>query len=72
MPIDWAAKNFFAFQILQPVSVVWKYFKDLERPKLEGIKLTVLTPVLLVGWLSFLIDEVNSQSFATGFIQKLG
>ena len=41
MPIDWAAKNFFAFQILQPVSVVRKYFKDLERPEPEGIKFTV-------------------------------
>ena len=46
MPIYWVVKNFFAFQILQPVSVVRKYFKDLERPKPESIKLTVLAPVL--------------------------
>jgi hypothetical protein len=41
MPINWAIKNFIAFQILQPVSVVGKCFQDLERPEPEGIKFTV-------------------------------
>ena len=43
MPINWAAEDFIAFQILQPVSVIGKYFKDLERPEPEGIKFTVLS-----------------------------
>ena len=46
MPIYWATKNFFAFQILQSVSIVREYLKDLERPKPEGIELTMLAPVL--------------------------
>jgi hypothetical protein len=43
MPIDWATENFIAFQILQPVSVIGKYFKDLERSEPEGIKFTVFS-----------------------------
>jgi hypothetical protein len=46
MPIDRATENFIAFQILQPVGVIGKYFKDPERPKPEGIKFTVFSLLL--------------------------
>jgi hypothetical protein len=43
MPINWATEKLIAFQILQPVSVVRKCFKDFERPEPEGIKFTVFS-----------------------------
>ena len=43
MPIDWAIKNFISFQILQPVSIIGKCFKDLERPEPEGIEFAVFS-----------------------------
>ena len=52
MPIYWDAKNFFSFQILQPVGIVCKYFKDLERPEPEGIKFTVFS-LFLPGCIPF-------------------
>jgi hypothetical protein len=52
MPIYWAAKNFFAFQILQIVSIVCKYFEDIERPEPEGIKFTVFS-LFLPGCIPF-------------------
>jgi hypothetical protein len=45
-PIYWAIKNFFALQILQPVSVVREYFRDFERSNPEGIKLVMFAFVL--------------------------
>ena len=52
MPIDWATENFIAFQILQPVSVIGKYFEDLKRPEPEGIKFTVFS-LSLFGCIPF-------------------
>jgi hypothetical protein len=52
MPINWATKNFIAFQVLQPVSVVRKCFKDLERPKPEVIKFTLFA-LFLSGCIPF-------------------
>jgi hypothetical protein len=52
MPIYWAIENFIAFQILQPVSIIGKCFKDLERPEPEGVKFTVLA-LLLPGCIPF-------------------
>ena len=52
MPIYWAIENLFAFQILQPVSIVREYLKDLERPKPEGIKFTVFS-LFLPGCIPF-------------------
>jgi hypothetical protein len=46
MPINWATEDFIAFQILQPVSVVRKCFKDLEGTEPEGIKFTVFSLLL--------------------------
>ena len=46
VPIEWATENFIVLQILQPVSVIGKYFKDLERPEPEGIKFTVFALLL--------------------------
>ena len=52
VPINWAIEDFMAFQILQPVSVIGKYFKDLERPEPEGIKFTMFA-LFLPGCIPF-------------------
>ena len=46
MPIDWAIENFIAFQILQPISIIGKCFKDLERPDVSRSKLSFDTKSL--------------------------
>jgi hypothetical protein len=46
MPIYRATKNFRSLQILQPVSIIWKYLRDFEGPNPQGFKFTMLSLVL--------------------------
>jgi hypothetical protein len=69
MPIDWAAENFIALKILQPVSVVGKYFKDLERPEPECVKFTVLA-LLLSGRIPLYHQVTRLEFFLLFFLVK--
>ena len=46
MPIYWAAENFFTFQTLQPVRVIWESLGDSERPNPQGFKFAVFALIL--------------------------
>ena len=46
MPIHRGIKNFFTLQILQPVGVIPKHFRDFEGPNPEGFKLVVFASIL--------------------------
>jgi hypothetical protein len=69
MPIHWATENFIAFQILQPVSVVRKCFKDLERSEPEGIKFTVFA-LFLSGCIPLEHQITLLKLFLLAFLSK--
>jgi hypothetical protein len=46
MPIYRATKNFITLQILQPVSVVWKCFRNLEGTDPKGFKFSMFSSIL--------------------------
>jgi hypothetical protein len=46
MSIYRATKNFITFQILQPISIIWKHFRNFEGADPKGLEFVILSLVL--------------------------
>ena len=67
IPINRATKNFIPLQIMQPISVIWKYLINFEGSNPEGFKFTIISLIMFgcipfeyqISWLEILFTGLS-------------